>query len=228
MADVKLEVRPRALFGKKARFLRRAGITPANLYGAEIESIPLQVETRALIQTITTTSRNTPVDLNVVGESTPRTAFVWRVQRDPLSEELLHVDFYHVEATRVMRAQVPITLQNVDPDLEKLSRRVTQYLESVEVETLPADLPTDILVDASNLLEIDDQILLQQLTIGDKVTLLSDPEQLVARVTEITVIKEEEAVEGELEEGVEGEEAPEGTAPTETPAEDAASEGDEG
>jgi large subunit ribosomal protein L25 len=200
MADVKLEVRPRALFGKKARFLRRAGITPANLYGAEIESIPLQVETRALTQTITTTSRNTPVDLNVFGESKPRTAFVWRVQRHPLSEELLHVDFYYVEATRVMRAQVPITLVNVDPDLEKLSRRVTPYLESIEVETLPADLPTEIQVDASNLLEIDDQLLVQQLTIGANVTLLSDPEQLVARVTEITVIKTE-AGEGVLEGG---------------------------
>jgi large subunit ribosomal protein L25 len=215
MADVKLEVRPRALLGKKARFLRRAGITPANLYGAEIESIALQVDTRALIQTITSTSRNTPVDLNVIGESTPRTAFVWRVQRHPLTEELLHVDFYHVEATRTMRAQVPIVLENVNPELEKLSKRVTQYLESVEVETLPADLPTQILVDGSKLAEIDDQLVVAQLRVPDKVTVLSDSEQLVARVTEIVTIKDADEAADEDAAGPVG-----GAAPTEATADE--------
>ena len=189
-----LAVRPRALRGKKSRFLRRAGIIPANLYGAGLESMALQAEVKELISTITTTSRNTPIELRIHGESKPRTAFIWKIQRHPVSEEILHVDFYHVEATRTMRTSVPVILENVDPNLEKFAKRVTQYVNQVEVESLPADLPTSITVDATGLQELEDALKVAGLAVSDAVTILTDPEAIVARVTAIveTVEQEEE------------------------------------
>ena len=221
MATINLAASPRALFGKKARFLRRAGITPANLYGAGVESTALQVETKALLRTIVATTRNTLVELTGDGEADSRTVFIWRVQRDPLTEEILHIDLFHVEATRTMRATVPVRLQNIDPELDKFSKRVNQFLNEVEVETLPADLPEEILLDVSALQELDDDIAVGAITISDKVTILTDPELVIAKVGEIVDIVEEEPEEA-LEGAGEGEgegEAPEagGDTPREAP-----------
>ncbi len=216
MTDTTLAARPRALFRKKARFLRRAGITPANLYGPEMASLSLQVDTKDLIKAITTTSRNTPIELHIHGESDPRTAFIWNVQRHPLTEEILHVDFYHVEATRTMRAQVPLVLEAVDPTLEQFQKRILHLLPALEVESLPADLPTHIEVDASSLREIDDEITVQDLVVSDKVTVLAKAETVVAKVAPVIIRveePEEAVVTGEEEAVPEGEEAAEEGAP---------------
>lgn len=216
MATINLAASPRALFGKKSRFLRRAGITPANLYGAGVESTALQVETKALLRTIVATTRNTLVELTVEGEADSRTVFIWRVQRDPLTEEILHIDLFHVEATRTMRATVPVRLENVDPGLDKFSKRVNQFLNEVEVETLPADLPEEILLDVSALQELDDDIAVGALKVSDKVTILTDPEVVIAKVGEIVEISEEEPEEetaGAGEAEAEGDAADGGDAP---------------
>ncbi len=207
MDVVSLESRPRALLGKKCRYLRRSGITPANLYGAGVESIAIQIDSRALQQVMATTSRNTPVQISILGEAEPRTAFIWKTQRDPITDQVLHIDLYHVEATRRMRADVPLVLVGVDPDLEKLDKRVTQFINSVSVETLPLDLPTSFEVDCSALNEIDDEVRLASVAISDKVTLLTDPEGVIARVTGITVLAEPEPEEEEGEAAAPGEEA---------------------
>ena len=204
MDQTTIDVRPRALFGKKARFLRRAGITPANLYGAGFDSVALQVDAKDLIRTIATTSRTTPVQLNITGETSPRTAFIWSLQRHPVSEEILHVDFYHVDVTRTMRARVPLRLAGANEDLEKFAKRITQYLQEVEVESLPLDLPADLVLDVSGLEEIDDSKTVADLPVSDKVTIITDAEELVARVTAIVEHVEEEAP---VAEGLEGEEA---------------------
>ena len=220
MATMTLTASPRALFGKRARYLRRAGITPANLYGAGIDSTALQVDTKDLVRTIVQTSRNTPVALQIEGEADPRTVFIWSVQRNPLTEDVVHVDFFHVEATRTMRATVPIYLDDVDPELDKFSKRVNQLLSEIEVETLPMDLPEEVRLDGAPLQELDDEIKVSEIDLGDKVTILTDPELIVAKVFElIERVEEEEEVpeegagegeEGEGEEGAAegGEEAP--------------------
>ncbi len=205
MAITTLTASPRALFGKRARYLRRAGITPANLYGAGIDSTALQVDTKDLVRTIVHTTRNTPVSLQIEGEADPRTVFIWSVQRDPLTENVVHVDFFHVEATRTMRATVPIYLDNVDPELDKFSKRVNQLLSEVEVETLPMDLPEEIRLDGAPLQELDDEIKVSAIELGDRVTILTDPDLIVAKVFELIERVEEE---DEVAEGVaEGEEA---------------------
>ncbi len=216
MSQVSLAARTRALRRKNNRFLRRAGITPANLYGAGLDSIALQVDTKALIRVLAGTVRNTPISLQIAGEAQPRTAFIWSLQRDPLTEDLLHIDFYHVEATRTMRAKVPLVLEGVDPLLERFKKRVAQLLDALDVECLPGDLPPQLRVDVTALKELGDSVAVSAIAIDDKVTVLTDPSTVVAKVMTIVEVKEkveeapvEAAAEGEAapaEEGAEGEE----------------------
>ena len=201
-----LEARPRRIFGKQCRYLRRGGITPANLYGAGMQSLAIQVDSRELSHILSTTSRNTPVQIAIMGEEGPRTAFIWRTQRHPLTGDVQHVDLYHVEATHRMRAEVPLLLTGVDPDLEKFDKRVLQYLQAVTVETLPLDLPTEIPVDCSGLTAVDEEVKVSDLAISDKLTLLTDLEVVIAKVGVITILAEPEVVE-EGAEGAAGEQA---------------------
>ena len=193
MSPASIEVRRRTLTGKQNRFLRRAGITPANLYGAGIESLSLQVETKALLKTLATTSRNTPIELRVFGDASPRTAFVWKIQRDPLSEQVVHADFYHVDPTRKMRTRVPLVLEHVSSTLEKLDLRVALILEHIEVESLPADLPAEFRLDTSNLLQLDDAIRVSDIPVSANVTIHAAPNDYVARV--LRIVHKVEAVE---------------------------------
>ena len=196
MADVTLDARPRKLFGKRCRYLRRAGITPANLYGAGIDSVAVQVDSKAVAEVVRTTSRNVPVQVAIRGEKQPRTAFIWGIQRHPLSDSIVHVDLYHVDVTHRMRATVPLVFVNIDPGLAKLDRRVVHMLGSVEVECLPLDLPTEFRVDCSGLQYLDDELKVGVLAAGAAVEVLADPEAVVARVTLVAQPTEAEA--GEL------------------------------
>ncbi|MBF8299441.1 MAG: large subunit ribosomal protein [Dehalococcoidia bacterium] len=204
LPNTSIEARARALFGKRCRYLRRQGYIPANVYGASIDSVPVQVETKEVLRVLSTISRNTPIQISISGEREARTAFVWGVQREPVTGAILHVDFYHVEAGHKMRAQVPLVLVNVNPNLEKLDRRINMMLHVVEVETLPEDLPTQINVDATILVEIDSEVKVKDLVISENVHILTPGDSGIAKVVGI-VEEVEEVPEAAVEEAASAE-----------------------
>ena len=190
MAQLTLDVRARALTGKKSRYLRRAGFVPANLYGAGMVSSSLQVDAKSLVKAVATTSRNSLVSLKVHGESVERSAFIWNIQRDPLTEEIVHVDFYHVDPARKMRGHVPLTVKNVDPNLAKNELRVAIMIPALEVECLPADLPVSITIDCTDLHKLGDDVKASALPVPERVTMLTKPSQAVAKVAFVQKVKE--------------------------------------
>ncbi len=207
-----LKVSHRDILGKKVRFLRREGLTPVNLYGPNIESTPLQAETPLLKRLIARAGRNALITLKVDGAKKPRVVMVRDIQRDPLNDELLHVGFFQVEMTHRVRAEVPLLFLGEAPAAKTSRAMLIQNLTSLQVEALPADLPHDIEVDLSVLEELDQSIHVRDIVVDEAVEVLTDPDQVVARVMESKVEKlveeiEEEAVAVEEAE-VEAEEAP--------------------
>jgi len=205
-----LKVSRRDILGKKVRFLRREGLTPVNLYGPNIESIPLQAETPFLKRLIAKAGRNALITLKVDGAKKPRVVMVRDIQRDPLNDELLHVGFFQVEMTHRVRAEVPLLFLAEAPAARSSHAMLIQNLTSLHVEALPADLPHDIEVDLSVLEEIDQAIHVRDIVVDEAVKVLTDPDQVVARVMESKVEKiveeiEEEAVEVEEAEAPPGE-----------------------
>ncbi|MCK5653912.1 MAG: 50S ribosomal protein L25, partial [Dehalococcoidia bacterium] len=194
------------------RFLRREGLTPVNLYGPNIESTPLQAETPLLKRLIARAGRNALITLKVDGAKKPRVVMVRDIQRDPLNDELLHVGFFQVEMTHRVKAEVPLLFLGEAPAAKTSRAMLIQNLTSLQVEALPADLPHDIEVDLSVLEELDQSIHVRDIVVDEAVEVLTDPDQVVARVMESKVEKlveeiEEEAVAVEEAE-VEAEEAP--------------------
>lgn len=203
MADVELQVEPREVLGKKVRTLRSGGLTPANVYGHGVQSQAVQADTPALTQLLRTAGRNVIIDLHVRGEAKPRSVMVRAVQRDPVSDKLLHVDFYQVSLREKMRAEVPLVLVGEAPAVSTYHGVLLQSLDTVMVEALPADIPPHIEVDVSSLAELEAALFLKDLVIDPKVQVLTDPELVVAKVAAPRLaveLEEEVAAEEEVEE----------------------------
>jgi large subunit ribosomal protein L25 len=215
-SKTELKVAQRDVLGKKVKVLRRKGLTPANIYGNKLDSTAIQVSTEELRQVLKTSGRNEIVYLRLDGDE-PRPTFVKTVQHHPIADRILHVDFYQISLKEKVRLEVPIHLIGLAPAVDTYGGILVHGLDRVSVEALPTDVPSVFEVDVSTLAEIDAALHVSDLDIPEGVTLLTDPEQVVCKVSPPAVEKVEEAEEEEL---AEGEEAPEGEAPV--PAEEGA------
>lgn len=207
MKQEELKVSTRDTLGKKVRFLRRKGLTPANLYGPNIESIPLQVETTLLKRLIARVGRNALVTLRVDGK--PRVVMIRDIQRNPLTDDLLHVGFFQVEMTHRVRTEVPLLFLGDAPAAKSSRGILLQDLTALQVEALPGELPRNIEVDLSGLEEIGQAIHVRDIPVSDTLEVLNDPDQLVVRVMETRVEVEEVVAAKEEEEAPPEEEADE-------------------
>ncbi|MGH2619213.1 MAG: 50S ribosomal protein L25 [Anaerolineales bacterium] len=209
MADIKLEAKRRTVLGKQNRRLRREGILPAVVYGSEFGSFPIELDRRSASRLLARVSRSTLIELQV--DDQPHTVLVREIQRDPLRGRLLHVDFLRVRMDVRIRAEVPIELVGEAPAAKIAGGVLVTGVDAIEVEALPADLPDRVTVDLESLANIDDSITVADLFVGENVRILTELNELVARVIyeaeeiipEAVVVTE--AVEGvtELAEGAE-------------------------
>ena len=213
MANAELQVAPRTVLGKKVATLRREGKTPGNVFGHRLESRAVEADTVTLTQLLRGITRNAIIDLKVDGESKPRTVVVRGVLRDPLSEKLLHIDFYQVSMTEKMRAEVPLVLVGSSEAVSTLGGVLLQMLETISIDALPADIPAHFEVDVSAITQLEGSVHVKDLGIDtSKLTLHTDPDVVVARVAAPRILAEEAAaVEGEA--AAAGEAAPSEGAP---------------
>jgi large subunit ribosomal protein L25 len=219
MDTIDLAADKREVLGKKVRFLRRQGLVPANLYGRAKDSLALQMQIKDFQQALVTGGRNAVMEVKVNGEKNARTAIVRGLQLDPRTDQLLHVDFYEVDVTQSISAEVPIELVGESPAARGSDAMISQSLTSLSVEGLPTDLPRSIEVDISFLSEIDQEVRVKGLSVPSNISVLTHEDQLVVKVSRGRIAAEEEAVVDEELEGVAVDEEGEVAAP-EAAAED--------
>jgi large subunit ribosomal protein L25 len=207
---VQLNVSPRPILGKKVKRLRRQGIIPANVYGRALESVAIQVAKDDLVRVIRAAGRNEIIYLRVDGEE-PRPTFVRQIQRSPVTDAILHVDFYQISLKEKVRIEIPLALVGTAPAEQTYGGTLLHSLDSIAVEGLPTDIPSVIEVDVSGLKEIDAAIHVGGLSVPDQVTVLTDPEVVVAKVAapHVERVEEEVAVEEKVAEVRAEEAAPE-------------------
>lgn len=182
MEKAALKAAKRELFGSKARFLRREGITPANVYGQGIESLALEIpEKEAELVIKGGTSRI--VSLEVEGEKKNRNVVLKNISRHPLKGSLVHIDLYQVNMSHKMTAEIPVMLVGDAPALEYKENFLEHQLNELEVECLPDKLPPHIEVDISSLEEAGQAIHVADLNPGDGITIITPAEYTIVRVS---------------------------------------------
>jgi large subunit ribosomal protein L25 len=219
MADVQLSVDPREVTGKKVKSLRRQGIIPAHLYGRGTDSLSLQAGHQAVTHLLRTAGRNAIIDLQIGGEPEARPVVLRSVQRDPVSGELVHLDFFQVSLTEKMKVGVPLVLVGEAPAVSVFGGVLLQSLDHLNIEALPTDVPQHVEIDVSHLDALDSALFVRDLPIPVGVQVLDDQGLVVAKVAAPRLAVEVEKAEGE-EEAAAAEGAPAGD---EAPAQAAAS-----
>lgn len=191
MADKSFKVTTRRVNGKKTRFLRRDGVTPAHLFGQGLNSIAVQCPTGDLQRAIAQKGTTRLMDLKLDKEKEARSVFIREIQRDALSGELIHVDFYQVNKNRKIRVAVPVILIGDAPAAKLKNNIIEQLISEVEVESLPGDLPPQLEIDITPLSEANQAMHISDIKIKPGVTIMATPEQLIVKVSTIAEEKEE-------------------------------------
>ena len=179
---INLELEPRTVLGKKVKQLRRAGTIPVHLYGPGVEPRALQCENRQLLRALAQAGSTNPVTLSIKGEGGERLAFAREIQWSPVRSQLLHVDFLAVSATERITAQVPINLVGESSAARETGGSVAQTLYALEVEALPLEIPNEIIIDLSVLVDTNSVVRAGELPLESNVTMLTDPDAMVVRV----------------------------------------------
>lgn len=214
MDKVKLEVLPRDATGKqKVKALKREGFIPAALYGKKIDHILLAISSKTVKQLLRTTSmRNTIFELKIKGKRNKQIALVQDMQLHPITREIVHMDLYGISMEDKVTVNVPILLKGTALGLE-LGGVLVQRMRSIDVECLPADIPSEITLDVSDL-EIGDARHVSDIEVPKVEFMVEDERTIVTLqppklVVEEEKVEEEEELEGEEEAGDDTEDSPE-------------------
>ncbi|HZY62297.1 MAG TPA: 50S ribosomal protein L25 [Edaphobacter sp.] len=200
-----------------ARRVRVEGKIPAVVYGAGQDAVAVTVDPKVITKILHSESgHNTIFDLNVEGSAVVKAMIVdW--QHEPLKGRLLHIDLKRIAMDKTMRVSVPIQLIGTATGVKNQGGILDHVLREVEIECLPADIPSHLDVDVSGL-ELHGVLRVSDLPHSGSIKFLEDENATVAHVT---AVKEEAAAEAVAVEGTEPEVAKKGKPEEAAPAADA-------
>lgn len=186
---------------EKPRALRRQGLVPGVVYGPHIQSTPIAVEYKTLERLVAQITRSTRLELEYDGEK--HFVFIKELQRDPITDKFLHVDFYAPEPGQIMSLDIPIRLVGT-PEGVKAGGLLEHIHEEIPVEGPLEAIPPYLEVDISRL-GLDEALLVKDLPLPEGLrVLLPEDEAIVTILPPKVVVTEEEAAEEVAEETAEG------------------------
>lgn len=201
----------REITGKKVAHLRRAGRLPGVLYGHGVPSENVSVDAHEFDLLHRKVGNTTLIDVAVDGDKA-RPALIYGVQREPLKHRTLHIDLFVVRMTEELTVDVPVTVSGTADAVEKLGGTLS-HISTIKVRALPDHLPGHIDIPIDSLADFDSVVHVSELAIPGDVTLVTDGNEIAARVLPPRVEEVVEVPEAAAE-GAPGEEGEEGEAPT--------------
>lgn len=203
----------------KLEALREMGKMPAVFYGPKQKSTPVTVSTMDFIKTYKKAGESSVIIIkegNIEHE-----ALIHDVDVHPVTGAPRHADFYIIEKGKKVKVNVPLVFEGISPAVKDKGAILVKVARELEIEAAPRDLPHELKVDISSLVEYSSTITAKDINLGVGVTLVSGPDEIIASVSEAKEEVEEakpidmSAIEvtkkgKEAKEGEEGVEAPAG------------------
>lgn len=168
------------------------GMIPAVLYGANVENTSIEVDPKSLEQALQEAGESTLVDLEL--DKKKYKVLIHDLQRDPLRNQITHVDFYQPNLKEKVEVEVPLVFVGEAPAI-KLGGTLIKNLSEIEVKALPDNLPHNIEVNISSLTELDSEIIIKDLVLPQGVEIMREDNEVVAVISRIQEEKEEEVSE---------------------------------
>lgn len=175
--------------GKKVSHLRKAGQIPAVVFGHGMESIAVSVDAHEFDHIRRSVHSNTILELQL-GAKDKHRVLVHGVQIDPRTRKLLHVDLFAIRSGEEVTVEVPLVSTGESFAVARLGGTLLHNVTHVRVRALPEKLPESIDFSVEPLVDFDTAIHLRDLPMPAGLTLLSDPDEVVAKVAAPHVVEE--------------------------------------
>ncbi len=192
--EIVLHAVPRTVVGKKVKQIRRQGWVPLVLYGPGSEPELYQAKAFETDRVLAKAGMTSLISLQIEGLD-PYNVLVRDVQRDVIADTLIHLDLYRVSMTQTLTTEVPLEFVGTPPLVRAGEVMLLTRVDRVEIECLPADLVSALQLDISALQTLDDVLLVQDISVPEGITILTDGKDEVARLT--FAAREEEVEEEE-------------------------------
>jgi large subunit ribosomal protein L25 len=182
--NVQVEVEPRSETGKNHnRRLRSSGRIPGIVYGMDRPAVSVAVLARRIEEVLRLeTGRNTIFNLVLNGdEKKKRAVMIREIQRDPVTENMVHLDFVRVDLTKPVHVNVPVNLVGTPEGVKNEGGVIDFVNRVVEIECLPADIPDKLDVDVSEL-HIGQNVSVSDIAADEKIKFLTDTDSILAVV----------------------------------------------
>jgi large subunit ribosomal protein L25 len=175
----------------KLEAIRREGNIPAVFYGPKEASTSITLSEVEFVKAWRQAGESSIVNLET--EEGSHDALIHEVDLDPVTSKVRHADFYIVEKGKKVTVHVPLEFEGTAPAVKELGGTLTKVLHELEIEAKPADLPHEIVVSVDGLVDFESRVLAQDIKLPAGVTLITDPEEVVALVSHAQEEEEEVA-----------------------------------
>lgn len=197
--ELKAEVRKET--GRKLRTLREKGVVPAVVYGPGHKPVSVRVDSKDFQKLLEEAGESTLIKLKV--EDQVKNVLIHQVDRDPVDDSLVHIDFYQVRMDKAIKTHVDLVFEGEAPAVKNLDGVLIKNITELEIEALPKDLPREIKVDISILDSFEKHIRIKDLALPPGVKVHEESEELVVSVIPPRSEEELKALEEKPEEKVE-------------------------
>ncbi len=190
MLDLVIEKRDK--IGKASK-RREGGLIPAVFYGPKESSTPISLSDKDFLNVWKQVGESSVISLTGIGE--PKEVLIQDVDRDPITGGVRHVDFYVIEKGKKIEVNVPIVFVGEAPAVKDLGGMLVKVLHEISVEVMPKDLPHEITVDISGLVDFDAQVHAKDIILPSEVTMLTGIDEVVVLAAPAKEEEIEETVE---------------------------------
>jgi large subunit ribosomal protein L25 len=179
--DITVELEKRDIIGKGLAQIRKGGQVPAVIHDHGNESMHVQGEFVKLVKTYAAAGKHHPVQVKVAGKL--HLALIKDVDYDPINHQMRHIVFQAIKQNEETDAEIPVIfLADAEIPAERKSLLVLKQLDHVEVKALPRDLPDELVVDPSNLVEVGDSLSVSDIKAPKGVTITTPADTQIAIV----------------------------------------------
>jgi len=194
--------------------LRKKGVLPAVLYGpgqktskannindSGSKNLLLSVDKREFERVYKQAGESSLISLEIEKHKEKPLVMIYDIQRHPLTDEFIHIDFYQPPLSEKIEAKIPLVFEGTAPAVKELNGTLVKNIQEIEVKAFPQDLPHEIKVNIEGLKTFEDNILVKDIKVGENIEILRKPEEIVASVTPPAKVEKE--LEQPIEEKVE-------------------------
>jgi large subunit ribosomal protein L25 len=197
----KLSAKIREEEGRRTNSLRESGRIPGIIYGHKIKNVSIDVDYKEFQKVLRAAGESSLIELTIEGEKEKRLVLVHDLQKNPVSDKFIHIDFFETSAKEEVELSVPLIFEGTSLAVKDLGGTLVRNIQELDVKALPQDLPHEIKVSIDGLNTFEDRILVKDLKVPANVKVMAEADEIVASVTEPEKVEEELAT--EIKENVE-------------------------